>query len=143
MLFWVKKARPARRFGITNRKSGIACALTLQFSNHFAFYEIFHDISQPPADFAPLTSVDCCRVGANSHVEAGPERAPRKIQHAAGLYLPAGDFATNDLAVWDLHQLSGQRGCPGEQHRRGRRKRTLDCSGSDRWQQDDNRLEAV
>ena len=38
---------PARRFGMTNRKSGVACALPLQCFNHFTSYEILHDIGQP------------------------------------------------------------------------------------------------
>ena len=75
----------------------------LQCSNHFTSYEILHDISQQPVDFARLTRIDCYRFGTNTQIEAKPERAAGKIQHAASLYLSAGDVATDDLAVWELH----------------------------------------
>src|SRR5439155_8352915 len=95
------------------------------------------------AHLSDLDSLAYHRFSTNSHIDAKPERAPRKIQHAASLYLPAGNVATNGFAVWELHQLSGQCRCARQQHRGRRRERTVDCRGSERWQQDYNRLEAV
>ena len=88
---------------MTNRESGVARALSLQCSNHFTPYEILHDISEQPADFALLTRIDCHRLGTNSQDEAESERAPRKIQHAARLHLSTRDVAKDDIAVWGLH----------------------------------------
>src|SRR6266487_3946829 len=94
---------------------------TLQSTCHETFHSFYCNLTALPR----LRAYICYCFRANRHMGAEPERATRKIRYAAGLYLPAGDVAPNDLAVWRVHKLPGERRCEWQQHRRRRCERAV------------------
>ena len=94
--FQIRDLQVAHRFNAPN--------FTASSSN-----EIFYRFRQP---------VHSCRFndlalhGFRSNSTRGPfPRAARETRHAACAprHLPAGEFATNDLAIWPVRELSGKR----------------------------------
>src|SRR5437764_14135389 len=66
----------------------------------------------------PATVFHRFRPGAFAFVEPARRQGTGKVRQSAGIYLSAGDFATNDLAARRFHQLPGKRRCKREQYRR-------------------------
>jgi hypothetical protein len=94
--------------------------------------EIFYRFMQPVHSFR---FNNLALHGFSPNSTPGPfPRAARETRHAAcpARHLPIGEFATNDLAVRPIRQLSSQRRRPREQYRRGRGERAVDFSSSDR-----------
>ena len=113
--FCIREPRPCGDLGIPD--SGFASRLPVQCSKPHHFNHSMRSSTASTTNlfiFLDFISLAFDRFRHKQRPRAKPERAARKIRHAAGLYLPAGDLAANDLAVWALHQLSGQCRCARE-----------------------------
>jgi len=100
---WIREDRPWRDWEFQTRGLQVVYRFNASHFTALALNEIIYHFSSKTARNCCLARFACHRFSTNSHVEARPERAPRKIQHAAGVYLPAGDVAPNDLAFWEFH----------------------------------------
>jgi hypothetical protein len=123
----IKGNGPARRFESADQGSriastvyaslaavGLAKAAPLQPSN-----EIFHSFTCPLSTFSDPTH---CAAGSVSPARACPhgavKRATGEIRRPAGASAENGDLAANDLAVWRVHKLPGERRCKSPEHSR-------------------------
>ena len=108
-------------------------------------YEILHAFSHRSNHLPLLSRHSRQRFSANAATPGPLPRAAGKIRNAAGRagHLPAGEFTTDDFATRPVRQLSGQRRCAREQHRRRRRERAVDFGRPDQREQNNNRLAAI
>ena len=108
-------------------------------------YEILHTFSHCSNHLPRFNRRARHRFSANAATEGSLPRGAGKIRDAAGPagHLPAGEFTTDDFATRPVCQLSGQRRCAREQHRRRRRERAIDFGRPDQRQQNNHRLAAV